>query len=100
MVVFDSRILHAGMQPLQGRPEPKFRLVVYTTMTPWTKAKEKRLHKALTEGRMTNHNVARLFPKHPRTRGSPLPDLAPLPPTTLSTLGEKLLCKRKRISGL
>lgn len=64
LVLWDSRTLHQGSQPLKTRPEPNFRAVVYICMVPAhrrseyygsEKIFEKNSLKCITERRMTNH---------------------------------------------
>lgn len=64
LVLWDSRTLHQGSQPLKNRLQPNIRAVVYVCMTPVERICEysyskkifiKRSLKAVEEGRTTNH---------------------------------------------
>ncbi len=95
MVFWDSRTIHCGREPVQGRAQPSIRNVAYICMTPraWATTKiieKKRQH--LAAQRTTNHwpHRPKLFAKHPQTYGRPLPDVAPLPAPRLTPLGRKL----------
>lgn len=79
MVLWDSRTVHAGQSPTRGREHPKNRIVCYVSMMPQklltAREREKKQWAAL-RGRMTTHWAAahvKLFGKHPRTYGKPLP---------------------------
>lgn len=97
MVFWDSRTIHCGQEALKEREKPNFRCVVYICMTPRTRATELMLKKkklALENMRTTTHipHKPKLFGKHPRTYGNPLPDVPALPniKDKLSPLGLKL----------
>jgi hypothetical protein len=94
MVLWDSRTIHCGTEPLKNREKPNFRHVVYICMLPRKRMNETLLKKrrdAFEEMRMTTHSGKKLFPKTPRTYGNPLPTIHPLPKPTLSKLGMKLV---------
>lgn len=82
MVVWDSRTVHAGRGPLEGRSTRHNRFVAYVCMLPSSHLKhgERKLkQRACLEGRLTSHWPAgrvRLFDKNPRTYGHQLlPDI-------------------------
>ncbi len=95
MVLWDSRTVHCGVEPLQHRERYNFRCVAYLCYMPRS-VTEKVLEKRKTifhEKRMTSHwpNRPRVFGKQPRTYGSPLYDITPLPDPTLTDLGRRLV---------
>lgn len=100
MVLWDSRTVHAGMEPIPGRPsepECKIRNVGYVCMTPRTCAMPKDIQKkrmAFENMRTTSHwpHKIKMFAKSPQTYGNKLPPgvheaiVAPV----LTPLGRKL----------
>ena len=95
LVLWDSRTVHAGREPLKNRVEPNERCVVYTSYLPRSQATPKQLikkQKAFNEGRSTTHNAikCKLFPKQPRTYGKPPPVVKKLPSPVLTPLGRRL----------
>lgn len=78
LILWDSRTIHCGVEPLKSRVQPNMRAIVYLCymprrgMTPKMIEKKK---KAFQEKRMTTHwpTKTKLFPKEPRTYGKPLP---------------------------
>lgn len=96
MVLWDSRTIHAGCNPVKGRPSPKLRCVAYLCYTPRSLATPKDLEKkrkAYKEGRTTSHwpHKPKLFGKRPRTYGAdtsqyPVEDLAQPHPGKLRKL--------------
>lgn len=96
VVLWDSRTIHCGVEPLKGRKEPNLRCCVYTCYQPRVLCSKRDLDKrvkALDELRTTSHWAARpkLFPKTPRTYGAELPDLTPTLPPTLTDVGRSLV---------
>ncbi|MGK7904296.1 MAG: phytanoyl-CoA dioxygenase family protein [Hormoscilla sp.] len=96
MVLWDSRLVHAGMEPVKGRKHPKIRHVVYICQMPKKLCSEAMLRtriRAFEELRTTNHypHKVRLFPKQPRTYGKALPPIKQIPRPRLSELGKKLV---------
>jgi len=84
LVLWDSRTLHFGSEPIKGRSVMNTRAVIYLCYSPREKASVKILEKkkkAFLEQRMTNHwpHNPKLFPKLPRTYGNPLPNITTLP---------------------
>lgn len=96
LVLWDSRTIHSGIQPLRERHQAKIRCVGYVCYTPRNLATEKDIKKhieAFNDLRMTSHwpHKPRLFPKLPRTYGGPLPDVVDIPPPILTEMGKTLL---------
>lgn len=97
MVIWDSRAVHYGSQPVKKRAQQTTRMCFYVCMVPrfWaTPAKLKKKVKAFEEGRLTTHDPvpSKLFPKAPHKW--PGQDLeAPKPPKrpTLTPLGRALV---------
>ena len=95
MVLWDSRTIHCGTEPIKGRNKRKFRNVVYVCMIPRSLSNEKDLkkkRKAFNELRMTTHwpHKPKLFPINPRTYGGPLPNIVNIPEPKLTKLGKRL----------
>ena len=96
LVLWDSRLIHSGVEPLKTRACQNLRCVVYVCMVPRILSSEKnqkKRQKAFSELRMTTHwpMNTKLFPKHPHTYGNPLPNVDVLEMPVLSNLGEKLV---------
>lgn len=69
MVLWDSRLVHQGGQPVRGRPAPNPRLVVYVCQLPRERLnpmEEFRRRKYFAQRRTTNHWGTKLFSKTPR----------------------------------
>ena len=95
MVLWDSRTIHCGTEPIKGRDNQKFRNVVYVCMLPrsfTTESNLKKKRKAFEELRMTTHwpHKPKLFPINPRTYGGPLPNVVQVEKPKLSELGKRL----------
>lgn len=95
LILWDSRTVHCGMEPLKTRTEPNFRLVAYVCMTPRVWCAEELIEKrknALDNMYMTTHcpHRPKLFPKVPRTFGRHIPDVPEMPEPILTDLGLKL----------
>lgn len=96
LVLWDSRTMHSGIEPQHGRANPNYRIVIYVCMTPKRLATpagiEKRI-KAFEELRMTTHwpHLPKLFPKHPRTYGNPMPTVNDVSEPVLTYYGRKLV---------
>jgi len=96
LVLWDSRTIHQGMEPLKTRPKSNMRGIVYMCMTPrrWsTEAQINKKRETFNNMRMTSHwpHVIKLVGQNPHTYGSPLPDnLQTFPKPILTPLGEKL----------
>jgi len=97
LVLWDSRTMHAGQEPLLVRPEPNIRCIVYVCYVPRTRATPKQLAKkraAFEAMRMTSHwpEKVKLFGKQPRTYGAELPAVTEVvtQPPQLTPLGRRL----------
>lgn len=95
LVMWDSRLGHAGKESLKDRNQQNFRCVVYLCYTPRSQATItaiKKKQKAFNEKRTTNHwpHRPKLFPKTPRTYGQVLPQIQTIPDPVLTSLGRKL----------
>lgn len=96
LILWDSRTVHCGMEPLSTRFEPNFRLVTYVCMTPRSWMSEEIIkfrREALENLYMTTHcpHRPKLFPKvPPRYNGRLIPEVPLIEPPTLSELGKKL----------
>lgn len=95
LVLWDSRTIHCGIEPLKNRPNPNFRAIIYLCYLPRSLATPKQLEKkvkAFETLRTTSHwpcNV-KLNSKNPRTYGKNIPDTAIIPYPSLSEIGYKL----------
>tara|TARA_B110000908_G_C10267317_1_gene465628 strand:+ start:864 stop:1844 length:981 start_codon:yes stop_codon:yes gene_type:complete len=95
MVLWDSRTIHCGVEPLKGRANANTRCVVYLCYTPRNLATPKILEKkmkAFTEHRTTNHwpHKPKLFPKNPRTFGKEILPMTALNDPIITDLGKRL----------
>jgi len=94
MVLWDSRTVHCGVEPLKERERANFRCVVYTCYMPrsMTNTLQKRIT-AFEEGRMTTHwpCKVKLFGTQPRTYGGDVYETTPLPRPTITELGRRLI---------
>jgi ectoine hydroxylase-related dioxygenase (phytanoyl-CoA dioxygenase family) len=95
MVLWDSRTIHCGREPTRGREKENIRCIAYVCMTPRSLATSANLRKKTTafeELRMTTHwpHKPKLFGKHPRTYGGPLPNVTEINPPILAHLGRRL----------
>lgn len=95
MVLWDSRTIHCGTEPIKGRDKIKIRNVVYICMLPRSLSNDanlKKKRKAFEELRMTTHwpHKPKLFPINPRTYGGPLPNVIQVEKPELSDLGKRL----------
>jgi len=95
MVIWDSRTVHCGVEPLRHRERYNFRCVAYLCYMPRS-VNDKLLEKRkmiFQEKRMTSHwpNKPRMFSKEPRTYGGTLRKITPLPEPTLTDLGKRLV---------
>lgn len=96
MVLWDSRTIHCGVEPIKGRNEANTRCVVYLCYSPRNLAKPKILEKkikAFNEHRMTNHwpHKPKLFPKKPRTFGNEILPMTSVSNPIITDLGRKLV---------
>jgi hypothetical protein len=96
LVLWDSRLIHSGSEPMKNRPNPKMRIVSYLCYMPKqmssNKNNQKRI-KAYEELRTTSHWVddVKIFPKIPRTYGEPIPPINNIVPPVLTNLGMSLV---------
>ncbi len=95
MVLWDSRTIHCGVEPIKGRNQSNFRNVSYICMMPRklaTPANLEKKIKALNNLRTTSHWAfkAKLFSTIPRTYGGPIPNVKQINPPILTELGKKL----------
>lgn len=95
LVLWDSRTIHCGTEALQERDMPNFRTVIYLCYMPRELCDEKNIakkQKAFNELRTTSHYPCKIkmFPKNPRTYGSPLPEITPIDHPIVNKLGRKL----------
>ena len=95
LVLWDSRLFHAGKEPEKERQETNFRCVVYLCYTPRslaTTANLRKKQKAFKEKRLTSHwpHKVKLFPLNPRTYGNELPNTTEIPNPVLSDVGKRL----------
>ena len=95
IVLWDSRTIHAGKEPVKGRPEMNFRNVVYVCMTPRKLATSRAIAKKkeiFEKQRMTTHwpHRPKMFGVLPRTYGNEMPTVATLRAPVLTDLGKKL----------
>jgi len=96
MVLWDSRTIHCGVEPLKGREKQNFRCVAYLCYMPRRHSTEKELLKkikAYDEMRMTTHwpCKVKLFGKMPQTYGAGVPDITPLPRPEINEFGRRLV---------
>ena len=95
MVLWDSRTIHCGVEPLKGRQHPNFRCVAYLCYMPRRLATEKEIVKkikAFEENRVTSHwpCKVKMFPKTPRTYGAEVPEITPLPRPEINEFGRRI----------
>lgn len=95
MVLWDSRTIHCGSEPIKGRANQHLRNVSYICMMPrkmTSKANLDKKVKAFENMRTTTHwaNRTKLFSKTPRTYGNELPNIKEIEPPVLTELGKKL----------
>jgi hypothetical protein len=95
-VGWNTRTVHSGCNPIPGREQASWRVVVYACMmlrTLCTPAQLARRVKIFEEGRMTGHYAIKpsLFGKTPRTYGATLKPVTPLPKHYLTPLGRRLV---------
>jgi len=92
LVLWDSRVIHCGTEPMKGRVERNFRCVVYLCYLPRIKLNEKELKKKkkwFEEMRTCGHN-GQVFAKMPRTYGRDVPVVNKLEAPILTELGKRL----------
>lgn len=95
LVLWDSRTVHHGREPLKERERARLRNVAYVCMTPrsWCKTKDLiRKVKIFEAGRMTTHwpHRPKQFAKVPRTWGKEVKATGTLEKPVLTALGRRL----------
>ena len=93
LVLWDSRLIHCGVEPSKSRLLPNFRAVAYLCYTPTTEFSEKDLEKRrgmLKDLRMTTHGGKKMFSKTPQTYGGEIPRISAISAPHLSALGKSL----------
>jgi len=96
IVLWDSKLIHCGQQPIKGRSRPNYRFCFYVCQMPRDRATEAQLRKkrkAFEELRLTTHNPikVKLFPKNPRLYGGDHKEgILPPPEPELTDLGRRL----------
>jgi hypothetical protein len=97
MVLWDSRTIHCGVEPVKKlRTKENFRSIIYVCYMPTNSVNDKILEKrikAFEDMRTTSHwaNKCKLFPKTPRTYGGPLPEITKISSPLLTDLGRSLV---------
>ena len=96
VVLWDTKTIHSGCNPVRGRANASWRLVVYVCMMPRSTSSPKSIKRRIDmfeRGRMSNHYAAApsMFAKLPRTYGASIAPVKPLPYPQLSELGRKLV---------
>jgi len=96
LVLWDSRLIHCGSEPMKNRTEPNMRIVSYLSYLPkcmsTRRNNDKRLD-AYNELRTTAHwaNNIKMFPKIPRTFGNPIPNICNINSPILNDIGFNLI---------
>lgn len=95
LVLWDSRTVHCGVEPLQTRQTSNMRAVIYVCYMPRSMSTPVQIlkkRKAFEEKRTTRHNPCKigLFGKSPRTYGKEIPEITPLDAPVLTEFGRKL----------
>lgn len=96
LVLWDSRTIHAGQEAMQCREHENIRFITYLCYTPIEDIPEKILKKrreAVNNLRTTSHwpKYAKLFPTTPHTYGNPLPNIHPITPPKINSVGQQLI---------
>jgi hypothetical protein len=95
LVLWDSRTIHCGVEPLRERENPNIRSIVYLCYMPRAECSDANLRKkqkAFKEMRMTSHWPCKpkLFGKNPRTYGNELPIIENISNPTVTEFGMRL----------
>ena len=94
LVLWDSRTIHYGSNPIKGRSVENIRQIVYLCYTPRYMCDNigKKINYFETL-RTCNHwpHKPKAFPLNPRTYGAELPSITPIKAPVLSELGMKLV---------
>lgn len=98
LILWDSRTIHCGVEPLRNRPQPNFRCVYYVCMTPRSLCDEKNMllrQKAFQEMSSTSHwpHRVNIFPTldNGRFTKHPLDINLEMSYPELTVLGKRLL---------
>ena len=96
LILWDSRTIHCGVEPIKGRPQMNHRCCVYLCYQPKFLCKEKDIQKrikAYENLRTTSHNVCKpkLFAINPRTYGGDLPDITQINKPNINYIGKQLI---------
>ncbi len=96
LVLWDSRTIHSGTEPVKGRAVPNFRCVSYLCYVPRNLATPKDLKKkikAFEELRTTSHWPAapKLFAKVPRTYGVALPPIKQITAPKINDIARRFI---------
>ena len=95
LVLWDSRTIHCGMEPMRERENPNIRCIIYLCYMPRsmaTPAQLRKKRKAFEEMRSTTHWPCKsiLFGKNPQTYGNEIPEVDEIDPPQLTEFGRKL----------
>lgn len=95
LVLWDSRTIHQGQEPLKERLEENFRCVAYLCYTPRSLASKtdlKKKVKCFEDLRTTSHwpHKPKMNPINPRTYGQELPNINPIAKPILTDVGRRL----------
>lgn len=95
LVLWDSRLIHCGVEPMKEREKENIRAVIYLCYAPRRLATNpilQKKQKAFNEMRTTNHWPCnpKLFAKNPRTYGNELKDITSIKPPNVNKLGKKM----------
>jgi ectoine hydroxylase-related dioxygenase (phytanoyl-CoA dioxygenase family) len=96
LVLWDSRTIHYGSEPVKGREKKNMRCTVYVCYLPRSGCSAIQLNKRIKyfeEMRMTTHwpYPVKVFSLKPNTYGKPLPPVVPLPYPILNETGYRLV---------
>lgn len=97
MVLWDSRTIHCGGQPIYERTSPKFRYIIYLCYLPRNKCSDKNMKKridAFKNMKSMSHNAvsARPFGDQPaRDYGKIRPEITKIEPPILNEIGLQLI---------
>lgn len=95
LVLWDSRTIHCGSNPIKGREEHNIRNVIYVCYMPKNLCSVKdtiKKQNLFRDKRTTSHWPCKPkgFPKQPRTYGGIIPEITVIPEPILTPLGESL----------
>lgn len=96
LVLWDSRLIHCGVESRKGRVKPNIRCVAYLCYTKRSDVNQKILQKRIKmfeKLRTTTHwpNKAKPFADNPWTHGGKLKEITPLPRPNINALGRRLV---------